>query len=204
MKNFISSYESRIFDSYVKNKNIFLLSFFIYCDNTYSEAQFGTFCKVIFFMENILKFNTYDIKKFKEIKGRLLGFDFGEKRIGVAVSDIGQDIASSLVVIDNNKELFNKIDKIINEYNPSGFVIGLPKNLDGAIGTISDKVYNFGIEIHNKFNLPIAFYDERFSSKLAENILIEFDLSRNKRKKVIDKLAAAHILQNALDFLKFN
>ena len=104
----------------------------------------------------------------------------------------------------NDKELFAKIDKIVKEYNPSGFVIGLPKNLDGAIGIIAEKVYKFGIEIHKKFNLPIAFYDERFSSKLAENILIEFDLSRNKRKKVIDKLAAAHILQNALDFLKFN
>ena len=139
-----------------------------------------------------------------EKKNLILGFDFGEKRIGIAISDVGQDIASSLVVLNNDKELFTKIDKIIKEYNPSGFVIGLPKNLDGAIGAIAKKVYKFGIEIHTKFSLPIAFYDERFSSKLAENILIEFDLSRNKRKKVIDKLAAAHILQNALDFLKFN
>jgi len=155
-------------------------------------------------MTDILKLDLYDIRNFSQIKGRLLGIDFGTKRIGVAVSDFGQEIATPLSVLENNRLFFYNVKKIIEEYMPSGIVIGIPSRMDGSLGNIAEDIVQFAEEIKKNFDLPIAFWEERFSSKLAEDVLLAFDLSRGKRKKVIDKVAAAHILQNALDFLKFN
>jgi len=124
--------------------------------------------------------------------------------VGLAVSDLGQEIATPLFVAENNSFFLDNLSKVVEEYKPSGVIIGFPSRMDGSFGDIADIIVQFAVNIEQKFNLPIAFWDERFSSKLAEDVLLKFDLSRAKRKKIIDKIAATLILQNALDFLKFN
>lgn len=140
-----------------------------------------------------------------EVKGRLLGIDFGEKRVGVAVSDQGQVIATALEVFEpkgNAGALVTRIAELIKEFDVQGVVVGWPLNLDGSAGTMCEKVSGFVSELAQRTGILIALWDERLSSSASENILISADVSRKKRKKVLDKVAAAYILQGALDFLE--
>ena len=142
-------------------------------------------------------------EKYKNTDSRFLGIDYGVKNIGVAISDNSRFIATPLTIIDNsNKEnTIKKLETIINENNVSVIVIGLPLLMNGQIGDMVINVKNFGKELEKNFpNIEICYFDERLSSKKVENMLIkDFDLSRQKRKKVIDKIAAAEILQSVLD-----
>lgn len=140
----------------------------------------------------------------QKIKGRLLGIDFGEKRIGIAVSDFLQTLATPCKVLCNDKNFFNELLKILNEYDVQAILIGLPKNLDGSYGNTVKLVFEFVKELEQYVEIRICFWDERFSSASAERVLLEYDMSRAKRKKIIDKIAASYILQNALDFIRFN
>ncbi len=128
---------------------------------------------------------------------RILGLDVGEKRIGVAVSDPLGYTAQGISTI--KREDVVDLKKIVGDYNIEKIVVGLPKNMDGSVGEQGKKILAFIEDLKKEINLPILTWDERLTTKEAEGVLLRADLSRAKRKKVIDKLAAALILQNYLD-----
>jgi putative Holliday junction resolvase len=128
---------------------------------------------------------------------RIMGLDVGEKRIGVAVSDPLGYTAQGISVV--KRENIEDLKKIVSDYNIGRIIAGLPKNMDGSIGEQGEKVLTFIEELKKEINLPILTWDERLTTKEAEGVLLKADLSRAKRKKVIDKLAAILILQSYLD-----
>ncbi len=132
---------------------------------------------------------------------RALGLDIGDKRIGVAVSDYFGWTAQAVKVIirvELEKDIA-EIIALIDEYGVEEIVAGLPKNMDGSYGPRVEKIIEFMDELKLRIDLPIFFWDERLSTVAATRTLLEADLSRKKRKKVVDKLAAAVILQGYLD-----
>lgn len=135
---------------------------------------------------------------------RILGLDIGDKTIGVAISDLLQITAQGITTIRRigKKKDLDALKDIIEEYNVKTIVVGLPKNMDGTIGTQGEKVMNFAKDIENKFGLKTIYIDERLTTVSAERILIEADVSRKNRKKLIDKVAATYILQFHLDSLR--
>ena len=142
-----------------------------------------------------------------ELKKRIVALDIGTKRIGVAVSDPLGITAQGLTVIERVgiRKDCDKIMDLIKEYECDVVVIGLNKRLDGSDTPQTEKVYEFKRMLENKMrsskmgHIPIVFQDERLSTTEAEKILIEADVSRKERKKVIDKQAAVIILQRYLD-----
>lgn len=133
---------------------------------------------------------------------RYLGLDLGTKTLGVAVSDLTGTIATSLTILrhENNHEyLLEELKKIIIEKNVETIVLGLPKNMNNTIGERGEMVLSFKEKLEKSIDLPIILEDERLTTRVAENILITADVSRKKRKKVIDKMAANIILQSYLD-----
>ena len=135
---------------------------------------------------------------------RILGLDVGSKTVGVAVSDPFGWTAQGLEIIRINeaKEKFglDRLGEIIDEYEVDRVVIGLPKNMDGTIGERAEASLAYGDLVIETFNLPVEYEDERLTTAQANRMMIEEgDLSRRKRKKVIDKIAAMMILQNYLD-----
>ncbi len=150
-----------------------------------------------------------EIKEFKQqLKPykAVLGFDYGAKRLGVAVSDLLQMVATSYKIIYRSswEKDWEEIRRIIEEKEIGGIVLGLPLQMNGEEGEMAQEVRAFAAKLSEQTDLPILFWDERLSSSAVENFLIkEVDLSRSKRKKVLDAGAAAYILQGALDALKF-
>lgn len=135
---------------------------------------------------------------------RILGLDVGSKTVGVAVSDPFGWTAQGLetIQINESKEEFGlkRLGEIIEEYEVSQIVIGLPKNMDGTIGERAIASQDYGQLVTEEFDLPIIYQDERLTTAQANRMMIEEgDVSRKKRKKVIDKLAAIMILQSYLD-----
>ena len=135
---------------------------------------------------------------------RLLGLDVGSRTVGVACSDLlgwpAQGV--EIIRINEDKEQFglDRLGEIIQEKQPTGVVLGLPKNMNNTEGPRVEKSREYGKMVEDKFHLPIDFIDERLTTVQAERMLIdEADVSRKKRKKVIDKIAAEMILQNYLD-----
>ena len=135
---------------------------------------------------------------------RLLGIDLGTKRIGIAISDYNQKIATPLQTIDKSKQgkLIEEIESIISEYDIKGIIIGNPINMDGTYGKSSQSAKDIGINISNKIDIPVSLWDERLSTVGAFNLSSELDINVSKREKDIDKFAAAFILQGALDFIQ--
>ncbi len=136
---------------------------------------------------------------------RILGLDIGSKRIGIAMSDELTITAQGMETLqskgaDNDVK---RITQIANENNVSEIVIGLPFNMDGSAGPQAEKVREFAAKLATAVNLKIIEWDERLSSVAAERMLIEADVSRSKRHKVIDKVAAVLILQGYLDSKSF-
>ena len=135
----------------------------------------------------------------------LIGFDFGIKRLGVAVSDLTLTIASSYTIIYRESKVRDlaQIRKIIEDKEIGGMVFGLPLQMNGREGEVAGEVRKFATELEQEFGMPCAFWDERLSSSAVESFLIkEVDMSRGKRKKVLDASAASYILQGFLDALK--
>ncbi|TJX16316.1 Holliday junction resolvase RuvX [Tissierella creatinini] len=132
---------------------------------------------------------------------RFLGLDVGDKYIGVALSDLLQITAQGLTTIKRESKVkdFKVIEDLINEYQIKKIVVGLPKNMNGTMGPQSEKVIKFAEKIKNKFKIDIIYIDERLTTVSAERVLIESDVRRENRKKVIDKIAASYILQTYLD-----
>lgn len=134
----------------------------------------------------------------------LAGLDFGDKTIGVAVSDGLLSVASPLETIRRKKFTLDAeaLLAILTKRTIGGMVIGLPRNMDGSEGPRCQKSRAFARNLSNLTDLPITFWDERLSTVAAERALLEADTSRKRRAEVIDHVAAAYILQGALDRLR--
>jgi putative holliday junction resolvase len=135
---------------------------------------------------------------------RLLGLDLGTKTIGLALSDVTLTIATPLETIKRNKFTQDalKLESLIDEHNVGGLVLGLPVSMDGTEGPRCQSTRQFAANLLERRDILLAFWDERLSTAAVERILIgEADMTRKRRAEVVDKAAAAYILQGALDFL---
>lgn len=138
---------------------------------------------------------------------RIMALDVGDKTIGVAVSDSLHITAQGITTIERIgiKKDTTKVLDLIREYDCDTLIIGLPKNLNGTDSIQTEKVYEFRTKMENKLrssgmgDMKVDYQDERLTTVMAEKVLIEADLSRKRRKEVIDKQAAVLILQSYLD-----
>lgn len=137
----------------------------------------------------------------EEIRGRVLALDFGSRRIGVAVSDPLGITAQQLSAIrrEGDRKDIEAIAAMVGEYGVDTVVIGLPLLPAGTEGTQAAKVRQFALKVHDCLGLPVVPWDERFTTAQAERHLIEAGVRREKRREVRDSLAAALLLQSALD-----
>ena len=133
----------------------------------------------------------------------LLGLDLGEKTIGLAVSDGSLMIATPIETIRRTKFTADaaRLDEIVAEREVGGLVIGLPVNMDGSEGPRCQSVRQFAANLLERADLPIAFWDERLSTAAVTRTLLDADMTRKRRAEVVDKMAAAYILQGALDHI---
>lgn len=145
-----------------------------------------------------------DLAKVLQPGARLLGLDVGTKTIGMALSDVTHSIATPYETIRRTKftEDVKLIFKAIEANGVGAVVIGLPINLDGSEGPRAQSTRAFARNLASRVDRPLAFWDERLSTAAVERHLIEADASRKRRAEVIDRMAAAYILQGALDRLK--
>lgn len=134
---------------------------------------------------------------------RLLGLDVGKKTVGLALSDVSRTVATPFDTIRRTK--FTKdvetLLQVIEQHGVSALVIGLPVNMDGSEGPRAQATRAFARNLSTHTDKPLVFWDERLSTAAAERALLEADASRKRRAAVIDKMAAAYILQGALDRL---
>ena len=135
---------------------------------------------------------------------RLLGLDLGEKTMGLALSDTTLCIATPMQTLKRGKFAADaaRLDIIISEQGVGGLVVGLPLNMDGSDGPSAQSARAFGRNWERHSPLPLFFQDERLSTSAVTRTLIEADSSRKRRGEVVDKMAAAYILQGALDRLR--
>lgn len=134
---------------------------------------------------------------------RILGLDLGQKTIGVAVSDPLGFTAQGLTTIRRTKKEqdIQEIKKFCDEYDVKVILIGLPKNMNGTIGPSGEITMAFGKLIEEELKVEIKYWDERLTTVAAHKAMIEADLSRSKRKKIVDKVASTYILQGYLDMI---
>lgn len=139
----------------------------------------------------------------------LLGLDYGSKVIGIAVSDPGLSVASPLASLVRTKfqDDASALARIVVERNIGGVVMGLPKNMDGSEGASAQSARAFIRNLSERGKLPnpdmpVVFWDERLSTAAVERFLISDDVSRKRRDEIVDKAAAAYILQGALDAIR--
>lgn len=150
-----------------------------------------------------------NLREFKSlIKPRtaILGFDYGEKRLGVAASDLLWMVATAQKTIFRTslKEDIEQIQQLAAEKEAGAVIYGLPLQMNGEEGETAAAVRKFAEEVYQRLPLPYFFWDERLSSRAMENFLIkQADMSRAKRKQVLDSSSAAYILQGALDALQY-
>ncbi len=135
---------------------------------------------------------------------RLLGLDVGSRTVGLALSDTTLTIASPLTTIRRTKFTADagELRRLIGLHGVGGLIVGLPVSMDGREGPQCQSVRQFAANLLGVIDRPLAFWDERLSTRVVERMLIEeADMSRRRRRDVVDKLAAAYILQSALDVL---
>ena len=144
-----------------------------------------------------------EFKKKQTNKTRLIGLDLGSKRIGVAICDDRQSIATPFKTINktNNNELIDELNTIIKENNVKGIIIGNPINMDGSEGSSSQSIKDVSTNIGKSIDIPVCLWDERLSTVGAFNLSSQLDINVSKKVKNIDQNAAAFILQGAIDFL---
>jgi putative pre-16S rRNA nuclease len=145
-----------------------------------------------------------DLANFLAKDARLLGLDVGTKTIGLALSDVSRSIASPYDTIRRTKFTGDAqvIRDVVQKHDVGALVIGLPINLDGSEGPRAQSTRAFARNLAPIVALPMLFWDERFSTAAVERHLIEADASRRRRAQVVDRMAAAYILQGALDRLR--
>ncbi len=133
---------------------------------------------------------------------RVLALDLGTKTLGLAISDEGMMLSSPLTTLrydnENYNYLLDELEKIIDKYNIKVLVLGLPKNMDNSLGFASQRSLNFKKLLDERFNIKVELVDERLTTVEAQNILIQNNFKREKRKKVIDEYAAMIILDTYL------
>lgn len=134
---------------------------------------------------------------------RIMGLDVGDRRIGIALSDpMGWTAQGHSVLHRTNLEKdFKYLQDLCQEMEVEKLVVGFPRNMNGTIGPRALQTQEFAEQLKACVNLPVEYWDERLTTKIAERVLIEADVSRRKRRQVIDKMAAMSILQNYLDSL---
>jgi len=132
---------------------------------------------------------------------RILGIDYGSKRIGIAVSDPLGIIAQGVSVVANSSTMINEIKKLVHEYSAEMIVVGMPLNLKGEKGIKAEEVEKFITQIEKELQIEVVRFDERFTSKMAHQTLRDMEVKKKKRqaKGTIDRMAAALILQGYLD-----
>ena len=134
---------------------------------------------------------------------RYIGLDLGTKTLGIALSDATKTIASPVKIIrfeeGKSYDTIPELKEIINEFNVEKIILGFPKNMNNTVGESGERTLAFKQILEDEFNIPVIMQDERLTTVMAEKVLIEADVSRKGRKKVIDKQAAGLILQGYLD-----
>ncbi|QCR32974.1 Holliday junction resolvase RuvX [Lysinibacillus sp. SGAir0095] len=134
---------------------------------------------------------------------RIMGLDVGSKTVGVAISDALGWTAQGIETVKINEETgdfgIERIKELVKEYAVTEFVVGFPKNMNNTVGPRGEASNNYKKLLEETFQLPVKLWDERLTTMAAERMLIEADVSRKKRKQVIDKMAAVMILQGYLD-----
>lgn len=138
---------------------------------------------------------------------RIMGLDVGTKTVGIAVSDSFGWTAQGIETIKINEELgelgLSRVKELQEQYEVEQFVVGYPKNMNNTVGPRGKASEHYAEQLREMFGLPVVLWDERLTTMAAERVLIEADVSRKKRKSVIDKMAAVMILQGFLDSKKF-
>lgn len=134
---------------------------------------------------------------------RILGLDVGERTIGIAISDPLGYTAQGLTTIrrKNLKIDIAELKKICDEYSVESILMGFPKNMNGTIGPSGEKAIELSKILEEELQMPVKLWDERLTTVAAHKAMLEADLSRAKRKKIVDKIAAMYILQGYLDSL---
>ncbi|WP_085523271.1 Holliday junction resolvase RuvX [Tuberibacillus sp. Marseille-P3662] len=134
---------------------------------------------------------------------KIMGLDYGDRTVGVAVSDALGLTAQGIETIrhhpDDQAALFERLKQLIDEHDIYKIIVGLPKNMNNTIGERGEITKDFSETLETTFTVPIELVDERLTTMAAERTLLSADVSRKKRKKVIDKMAAMLILQSYLD-----
>jgi putative Holliday junction resolvase len=145
-----------------------------------------------------------ELRNLIEPGSRLMGLDLGTRTLGIAISDVTRQIASPLQTIGRSKFRTDAATllALAAKHGVGGFVLGFPINMDGSEGPRAQATRAFARNLSGLTALPIALWDERLSTAAVERMLIEADRSRARRAQLIDKLAAAYILQGALDRLR--
>lgn len=135
--------------------------------------------------------------------GKILGIDYGSKRIGLAITDDAKIISSPLDAI-SNVEIFKFLDKFLNTEDVECIIIGMSKRLNNSDNLISKDIHIFSQKISKKFQIPVHFVDERYTSKIASTIIVNSHLKKMKRrdKKIVDKISASLILETYLNLIK--
>ena len=145
-----------------------------------------------------------DFKKSIEKKSRLLVIDPGKNRIGIAISDEDKLVSTPLKTIfkKNNSNFINEIQKIIEENNIKGIIVGNPINMDGSKGPSAQSAEDFSKYISNNVSIPVTMWDERLSSQAAFNLSSNLDVNISKKVNKLDQNAASFILQGAIDYIR--
>lgn len=129
---------------------------------------------------------------------RIMALDIGEKRIGVALSDPLGITAQGLTVLENTADIFDKIKQLCHRYQVEQLVVGLPRNMNNTLGPGAEAASRFSRELAAVTGLPVSLEDERLTTVAAQRVMLAADLSRRKRRRVVDKVAAVMILQTFL------
>ncbi|MFN3135745.1 MAG: Holliday junction resolvase RuvX [Candidatus Kryptonium sp.] len=145
-----------------------------------------------------------DTKRNNPVGGRIMGIDFGSKRIGLSISDPTLTIAQGLFVLENNSRVFDEIKKVCAQYDIKTVVVGLPLSLSGNYSSKTTEVLKFIDELKSRLGVKVIKWDERFTTKIAQKAKIDMNLKRKRRqsKDLDDIIASTLILQSYLDFLK--
>ena len=148
--------------------------------------------------------NIHDFKMSLSGDGRLMGLDVGTKTIGVAISDFLKIAASPATTIQRKKwpNDLAAMQDLMKQHSVQGIIVGWPLNMDGSEGPRCQSVMDFSKNILKSIDTPLCFWDERLSTTAADRFMLEGDLSRSKRSSRIDQIAAAVILQSAVEALR--
>jgi len=144
-----------------------------------------------------------DIRR-DEIKGRVMGIDFGNRRIGISISDPTLTIAYGLSVLENNEEVFDRISEICRQYDIALIVVGLPLKLNGKPSSKTEEVLKFVEKLESRLKVRVVQWDERLTTKIAQMSKLEMNMRKKdrQRKGTDDLIASTLILQSYLDYLK--